>query len=87
VTAVYRVRIKPADVGSRVSVRRRTHAAAAEPSASDIVGRLLAWQGATLVIQRRDGSVAEVAADDLLAAKVIPETPPRRPRAPPPSAT
>lgn len=85
-SAVYPVRITPADVGSRVSVRRRTHAAAGEPSASDIVGRLLAWEGATLVIQRRDGSVAEVVAGDLLAAKVIPEAPPGRPPALPPSA-
>ncbi|MDQ3343073.1 MAG: hypothetical protein M3524_05815 [Actinomycetota bacterium] len=83
-TAVYRIRITPADVGSRVSVRLRTHAASGQPSASDVVGRLRAWEGGTLVIQRRDGSVAEVAADDLLAAKVIPETPPRRSAARPP---
>ncbi|MDQ3538645.1 MAG: hypothetical protein M3415_07615 [Actinomycetota bacterium] len=86
-TAAYRIRITPADVGSRVSVRLRIHAPAGEPSATDVVGRLRAWDGGTLMIERRDGSVAEVAADDLLAAKVIGETPLRRPGGPAPSGT
>lgn len=74
------VRITPADVGKRVSVRARTHAPPGQPSATDTVGVLLAWDDGILHIQRRDGSVSRVADADLLAARVVSPAPDRRRR-------
>jgi hypothetical protein len=69
------VRITPDDVGRRVSVRHRY-----DPSTlTDVVGRLLRWDDEVLRIERRDGSVAEVAEADLVAARVVPDPPARRP--------
>jgi hypothetical protein len=76
----YVIRITPADVGRRVSVRSRLPAEPGEPTTTDTVGRLIAWEAGVLRITRRDGTTATVNADDLLAGKVIGETPPRRPR-------
>ena len=67
------VRITAADVGSRVSVRRRLAGGATEASMTDTVGRLLRWSEGILAIERRDGSVEEVPEADLLAGKVLPE--------------
>lgn len=71
------VRISPADVGRRVSVRVRTHA---QPPATDTVGVLRAWEEGTLVVERRDGTLARLAETDLVAARVVPDAPPRRRR-------
>jgi len=71
------VRITSADVGRRVSVRTKL----SEPGAhttTDTVGRLLSWADAQLVIERRDGSIATLAEQDLLAGKVLIDTPPQR---------
>lgn len=73
----YAIRITAADVGRRVSVRARTHR---QPSATDTVGVLRAWQEATLVVERRDGTLARIPEGDLLAARVVPDAPPPRPR-------
>jgi hypothetical protein len=72
------VRITPADVGRRVSVRQRLEDPG--PGATDTVGHLLEWRDDVLRIKRKDGSVATVPAGDLLAGKVIPDQPPRRAR-------
>ena len=74
------IRITPDDVGRRVSIRSRIAAAEGEPSTSDTVGRLIEWQGGILRVERRDGSLATLAADQMLAGKVIPDQPPRRAR-------
>ena len=69
--ALLAVRISPADVGRRVTVRRRLDAS----TATDVVGHLRSWDGGwdgALLVERRDGSVVEVAAADLLAARVVP---------------
>lgn len=76
----YVVRITPADVGRRVSVRARLEAQPGQPSTTDTVGRLLEWSEQVLTIEKRDGTTVRVAEADMVAAKVIPETPPRRPR-------
>ena len=77
-SARYVVRISPADVGRRVSVRARTHDV---PPATDTVGTLRAWEQETLVIERRDGSVTRVAEADVLAGRVVADPPAgRRPR-------
>lgn len=66
------VRITPADVGSRVSVRARIPAEPGEPSMSDTVGMLESWTDGVLRIRRRDGVVAEVDQQALIAARTIP---------------
>lgn len=73
---VYRVRVTPADVGSRVTLRART--GQDHPATTDTVGVLLAWRDDVLTVQRRDGSRVDVAAADLVAARVIPPRPERR---------
>lgn len=74
------VRITAADVGRRVSVRAEVQAPPGEPSATEIVGTLLAWENGLLDIRRRDGSVAQVRETDLVAGRTVPDPPPRRPR-------
>jgi hypothetical protein len=75
--ALLAVRISPADVGRRVTVRHRYDAT----TLTDVVGRLLAWDDGpepTLRVERRDGSVTVVPLGLVVAAKVVPEAPPRR---------
>ena len=74
--ALLAVRISPADVGRRVTVRHRYDAT----TLTDVVGRLLAWEEgpeAALRIERRDGTVAVVPLGRVVAAKVVPEAPTR----------
>jgi ribosomal protein S18 acetylase RimI-like enzyme len=69
--ALLAVRISPADVGRRVTVRRRLD----ESMATDVVGHLRTWDGGwagALVVERRDGTRVEMRAADLLAARVVP---------------
>jgi hypothetical protein len=70
------VRITPADVGRRVSVRHRYDAT----TLTDVVGQLLTWSDDVLRIERRDGEVVDIAVGDVVAAKVVPP-PPLRSRA------
>jgi len=75
--ALLAVRISPADVGRRVTVRHRYDAS----TLTDVVGRLLAWDEGpepALTLERRDGSVVVVPVALVVAAKVVPEAPPRR---------
>jgi hypothetical protein len=72
---VYRVAVTPADVGSRVSVRRVLRDG--REGVGDVVGSLESWASGVLAIRRRDGSVVSVAESDLLAARVVPEAVPR----------
>jgi hypothetical protein len=72
------VRITPADVGRRVSVRQRLDGPG--PGATDTVGHLLEWADDQVRIQRKDGSIATISVGDLLAGKVLPDQPPRRAR-------
>lgn len=69
------VRITPADVGRRVSIRSRTHG---DPPATDTVGVLVEWTDDAVVVQRRDGSLARLNPADLLAGKTLPPAQPRR---------
>ncbi len=73
--ARYVVRITPADVGARVSVRARIPAGPGEPTTSDTLGHLRAWESGVLTIERKDGSRAKITEGDLLAARVIPAAP------------
>lgn len=76
----YVVRITAADVGRRVSIRARTHE---QPPATDTVGFLRSWEAGTLVLERRDGALVRIPESDLLAARAVPDPPPRRRREPP----
>ena len=71
----YVVRIRPADVGSRVSVRTISG-----ERYRDVVGDLLSWADGKLRIRRRDGSIVDVAENLVVAGKVVPPAPPRRDR-------
>jgi hypothetical protein len=75
------VRITPADVGVRVTVRARHHGP--EASVADHVGVLRSWDDGVLTIERRDGSLRTVAQDDLIAGRVVAPTSAGRRTAPP----
>ncbi len=66
--ALLAVRISPADVGRRVTVRHRLD----DGRLSDVVGVLRSWDGAVLRVERRSGQVADVPEADVVAAKVVP---------------
>lgn len=76
--ARYVVRITPDDVGRRVSIRARIPARPGEPGTSDILGHLRSWEEGVLIVERGDGTLAEIAEADLLAAREIPPAPPPR---------
>lgn len=67
---MYRVTVTPADVGSRVTLRR-----ALPDGVGDVVGELLSWSSGELSVRRRDGSVVVVPESALLAARVVPPAP------------
>lgn len=64
----YELSITAADVGSRVSVRRKLP----EGGLGDVLGELTGWSGGVLTVRRKDGSSVDVAEADLVAGKVVP---------------
>ncbi|MFG3203250.1 GNAT family N-acetyltransferase [Streptomyces sp. NPDC048192] len=72
------VRITPADVGKRVSVRRLSEPGAAQEKFTDTVGVLTSWDQGVLMITRRDGRSVRIAESALVAGKVVPAAPARR---------
>jgi GNAT superfamily N-acetyltransferase len=66
--AVLAVRISPADVGRRVTIRHRLPDTI---TLSDVVGVLVTWTPHHLTVRRRDESVRIVPVGDLVAAKVV----------------
>jgi ribosomal protein S18 acetylase RimI-like enzyme len=69
--ALLAVRLSPADVGRRVTVRHRLD----DGVLTDVVGRLTGWSGGwdgVLEVERRDGTVEVVRAEHVVAAKVVP---------------
>jgi ribosomal protein S18 acetylase RimI-like enzyme len=65
--ALLAVRITPADVGRRVTVRHRTGGGLL----TDVVGHLRSWADGGLLVERRTGEVVAVPARDVVAAKVV----------------
>jgi len=72
------VRISAADVGKRVSVRRRDETGVTHEKFTDTVGVLTSWDGGVLMITRRDGESVRIPESSLVAGKVVPVEPARR---------
>lgn len=72
------VRISPADVGKRVSVRRVLEIADGQPTFSDTIGVLASWDDGVVCVTRRDGETVRIAESALVAGKVVPPAPVRR---------
>ncbi|MGW6856580.1 GNAT family N-acetyltransferase [Streptomyces xanthophaeus] len=72
------VRITPADVGKRVSVRRVEAHPSGSPEFTDTVGVLTSWDGGVLLITRKTGESVRIAESSLVAGKVVPPAPARR---------
>ena len=72
----YAVEVGPGDSGVRISLRRKLPGG----GLGDVLGDLLSWADGLVRIQRRDGSIVEVEASKVVAAKRIPPPPARRTR-------
>ncbi|MFF5445183.1 GNAT family N-acetyltransferase [Streptomyces sp. NPDC012888] len=72
------IRITPADVGKRVSVRRVLGGGGEGAVFTDVVGVLTSWTGGVLVITRKSGETVRIPESSLVAGKVVPAAPARR---------
>ncbi|MFE2480338.1 GNAT family N-acetyltransferase [Streptomyces sp. NPDC001194] len=72
------IRITPADVGKRVSVRRVESGSSEAPSFTDTVGVLTSWDQGVLTITRKSGVSVHISESSLVAGKVVPPAPARR---------
>ncbi|MCX2969681.1 MULTISPECIES: GNAT family N-acetyltransferase [Streptomyces] len=72
------VRVSPADVGKRVSLRSLTDPGADGARLTDTVGVLTSWTDGVLCVTRRNGAAVRVPQERLVAGKVVPPAPARR---------
>ncbi|WP_405388791.1 GNAT family N-acetyltransferase [Streptomyces sp. NBC_01102] len=72
------VRMTPADVGKRVSVRRVADAPGEGAKFTDTVGVLTSWDDGVLSITPKSGESVRIAESSLVAGKVVPAAPARR---------
>ncbi|WP_168713737.1 GNAT family N-acetyltransferase [Streptomyces sp. A0642] len=72
------VRIAPADVGKRVSVRRLTEDGPQGPKFTDTVGVLTSWNAGVLSVTPKSGESVRIAESALVAGKIVPAAPARR---------
>ncbi|MBT2376357.1 N-acetyltransferase [Streptomyces sp. ISL-111] len=72
------VRITPADVGKRVSVRRRSEKGGAGAEFMDTVGVLTSWDHGVVAITPKSGESVHIVESSLVAGKVVPAAPARR---------
>lgn len=72
------VRIAPADVGKRVSVRRLTEDGPHGPKFTDTVGVLTSWNEGVLSVTPKSGESVRITESALVAGKVVPPAPARR---------
>ena len=76
--ARFDVRISPDDVGRRVTIRSKIPAEPGQPRHTDTLGMLRAWDDGVLRVERRDGTIVELAAADLVGARILGPPPQRR---------
>ncbi|MDX3682785.1 GNAT family N-acetyltransferase [Streptomyces sp. NBC_01685] len=72
------VRITPADVGKRVSVRRVADVPGEGAKFTDTVGVLTSWDDGVLSVTTKSGETIRIAESALVAGKVVPPAPARR---------
>ncbi|MFD4759865.1 GNAT family N-acetyltransferase [Streptomyces sp. NPDC058439] len=72
------VRITPADVGKRVSVRRTSEGGPQGAKFTDTVGVLTSWDNGVLSITTKRGDSVRIPESTLVAGKVVPAAPARR---------
>ncbi|WNI29454.1 GNAT family N-acetyltransferase [Streptomyces sp. ITFR-6] len=72
------IRITPADVGKRVSVRRLLEDGPNGPKFTDTVGVLTSWNDGVLSVTSKSGESVRIAESALVAGKTIAAAPPRR---------
>ncbi|MEV7399143.1 GNAT family N-acetyltransferase [Streptomyces sp. NPDC091267] len=72
------VRITPADVGKRVSVRRLLQDGPQGPQFTDTVGVLTSWNNGVLSVTPKSGESVRIVESSLVAGKVVPSAPARR---------
>ncbi|MFE7575478.1 GNAT family N-acetyltransferase [Streptomyces sp. NPDC057521] len=72
------VRIAPADVGKRVSVRRLGEDGSDGAKFTDTVGVLTSWNDGVLCVTPKSGVSVRIAESSLVAGKVVPSAPARR---------
>jgi len=71
----------PHCVGLRVVVRRRVpgeQGPTGGPALTDVLGTMLAWDGATTVVEREDGTRVTIVIADVVSGKPVPPRPPVR---------
>ncbi|MDV9202165.1 GNAT family N-acetyltransferase, partial [Streptomyces sp. Wh19] len=73
-----KVRITPADVGKRVSVRRVCETGPQGAKFADTVGVLTSWDDGVVSITPKSGESVRIAESALVAGKVVPAAPARR---------
>ncbi|MFE2933388.1 GNAT family N-acetyltransferase [Streptomyces sp. NPDC059278] len=73
-----KVRITPADVGKRVSVRRVCETGPQGAKFTDTVGVLTSWDDGVVSITPKSGESVRIAESALVAGKVVPAAPARR---------
>ncbi|WP_443034037.1 GNAT family N-acetyltransferase [Streptomyces sp. CA2R106] len=72
------IRITPADVGKRVSVRQVVQVTDGHPTFTDTVGVLASWDTGVVCVTRRTGETVRIEEEALVAGKVVPPAPARR---------
>ncbi|MFF8917554.1 GNAT family N-acetyltransferase [Streptomyces sp. NPDC015032] len=72
------VRITPADVGKRVSVRRMSEHGSQGAKFTDTIGVLTSWDNGVLSITTKSGDSVRITESTLVAGKVVPAAPARR---------
>jgi GNAT superfamily N-acetyltransferase len=73
------LRITPDDVGKRVSVRQLVEITDGHPTFTDTVGVLASWDTGVVYVTPRNGVTVAIAESALVAGKVVPPAPARRP--------
>lgn len=71
------IRITPADVGKRVSVRQLVEITDGHPTFTDTVGVLASWDAGVVSVTRRTGETVRIDESTLVAGKVVPPAPVR----------